>query len=43
MVARITHVRLNAEDMDESVQLFDESVVPAAEQEEGFNGSDAAC
>jgi hypothetical protein len=39
MVARVTHVRLNPEDIDESVQLFDESVIPAAEQEEGFMGA----
>jgi hypothetical protein len=39
MVARVTHVRVNPEDVDESVRLFDESVVPAAEQEEGFMGA----
>lgn len=39
MVARVTHVRLNPEDIDESAQLFDDSVVPAAEQEEGFMGA----
>jgi hypothetical protein len=39
MVARVTHVRVRPEDVDESVRLFDESVVPAAEQEEGFMGA----
>jgi hypothetical protein len=39
MVARVTHVRVRPEDIDESVRLFDESVVPAAEQEEGFMGA----
>lgn len=39
MVARVTHVEVNPEDIDESVRLFDESVVPAAEQEEGFMGA----
>ncbi len=39
MVARVTHVRVNPEDVEESVRLFDESVVPAAEQEEGFMGA----
>lgn len=39
MVARVTHVRVNPEDIDESVRLFDESVMPAAEQEEGFMGA----
>jgi hypothetical protein len=39
MVARVTHVRVKPEDVSESVRLFDESVVPAAEQEEGFMGA----
>ncbi|MEA2472770.1 MAG: hypothetical protein QOE06_685 [Thermoleophilaceae bacterium] len=39
MVARVTHVHVKPEDVDESVALFDESVIPAAEQEEGFAGA----
>jgi hypothetical protein len=39
MVARVTHVQVKPEDIDESVRLFDESVVPAATQEEGFMGA----
>jgi hypothetical protein len=39
MVARVTHVQVAPEDVDESVKLFDESVLPAAEQEEGFMGA----
>jgi hypothetical protein len=39
MVARVTHVRVKPEDIDESVRLFDESVIPAAAQEEGFKGA----
>ena len=39
MVARVTAVHVNPEDIDESVRLFDESVVPAAEQEDGFMGA----
>jgi hypothetical protein len=39
MVARVTHVRVKPEDIDESVRLFDESVIPAAEQEDGFMGA----
>jgi hypothetical protein len=39
MVARVTHVSVSPEDIDESVRLFDDSVVPAAEQEEGFMGA----
>jgi hypothetical protein len=39
MVARVTHVRINPEAIDESVRLFDDSVVPAAEQEAGFMGA----
>ncbi len=39
MVARVTHVRVGPEDVEDSVRLFDESVVPAAEQEEGFMGA----
>jgi hypothetical protein len=38
MVARVTSVRVNPEDVEESIRLFDESVIPAAEQEEGFQG-----
>lgn len=39
MVARVTQVRVNPEDVDEAVRLFDESVLPAAEQEAGFMGA----
>ena len=38
MVARVTSVRVKPEDVEESVRLFDESVIPAAEKEEGFMG-----
>ena len=38
MVARVTSVRVNPEDVADSIRLFDESVIPAAEQEEGFQG-----
>jgi hypothetical protein len=39
MVARVTHVHVDPESMEESARLFDESVVPAAEQEDGFMGA----
>jgi hypothetical protein len=39
MVARVTHVKVDPQDIDESVRVFDESVVPAAEQEAGFMGA----
>ena len=39
MVARVTTVKVKPEDVDEAVRLFDESVMPAAEQEEGFMGA----
>jgi hypothetical protein len=39
MDARVTHVRMNPEDVEEAVRLFDESVIPAAQQEEGFQGA----
>lgn len=39
MVARVTQVRVKPDDVRESVHLFDESVIPAAEQEEGFMGA----
>ena len=39
MVARVTHVRINPQDVEESARLFDQSVIPAAEQEEGFMGA----
>ena len=39
MVARVTEVRVNPEDVAESVRLFGESVLPAAREEEGFMGT----
>jgi hypothetical protein len=39
MVARVTHVAVDPKDIEEATRLFDESVVPAAEQEEGFMGA----
>ena len=39
MVARVTRARVKPEDVDEAVRLFDESVIPAAEQEDGFMGA----
>lgn len=39
MVARVTRVRVKPEDIDESVRLFDESVIPAATREAGFMGA----
>jgi hypothetical protein len=39
MVARVTQVKVKPEDVADSVRLFGESVVPAAEQEEGFVGA----
>jgi|SRR5688500_18008987 hypothetical protein len=36
MVARVTHVKVNPDDVAEPVRLFDDSVVPAAEQKEPF-------
>lgn len=39
MVARVTTVKVNPEDVEEAVRLFDESVMPAAGQEEGFMGA----
>ena len=39
MVARVTTVKVKPEDVEEAVRQFDQSVVPAAEQEEGFMGA----
>ena len=39
MVARVTTVKVKPEDVEEAVRLFEESVIPAAEQEEGFMGA----
>jgi hypothetical protein len=39
LVARVTHVQVDPDAIEESVRLFDESVVPAAEQEAGFMGA----
>lgn len=39
MYARVTYVQVAPEDIEDSIRLFDESVVPAARQEEGFHGA----
>src|SRR3954467_13176328 len=39
MVASVTHVRVKPEAEEEAVRLFDDSVIPTAEQEEGFMGA----
>lgn len=39
MYARVTHVQVKPEDVDEAARLFDESVIPAARQEAGFEGA----
>jgi hypothetical protein len=39
MYARVTHVQVEPEDIVEAARLFDQSVVPAARQEEGFAGT----
>lgn len=39
MYARVTSVQVKPEDIDDATALFDESVVPAARQEEGFAGA----
>ncbi len=39
MYARVTFVQINPEDLEGAVRDFDESVIPAARQEEGFQGA----
>ena len=39
MYARVTFVQVTPEDLNDSARLFEESVVPAARQEEGFLGA----
>ena len=39
MYARVTFVQVKPEDVEEATRLFDESVIPAARQEEGFLGA----
>ena len=36
MVARVIHVEVRPEDVEDAVRGFDDSVIPAAELEEGF-------
>ena len=38
MVARVTSVAVSPDDIEESTQLFEASVVPAARREKGFMG-----
>jgi len=37
--ARVTFVQINPEDLEGAVRDFDESVIPAARQEAGFQGA----
>ncbi len=39
MFARITFVQVKPQDIDDASRLFDESVVPAVRQEQGFRGA----
>jgi heme-degrading monooxygenase HmoA len=39
MYARITFVEVKPEDIEETARLYDESVVPAAREQEGFLGT----
>ena len=39
MYARVTFVQVTPEHVEDSARLFEESVVPAARQEEGFRGA----
>ncbi len=39
MFARVTFVQVAPEDVGDSIRLFDESVIPAAREEEGFQGA----
>lgn len=39
MYARITFVQVRPEDVEETARLYDESVVPAAREQEGFLGT----
>ena len=38
MYARVTIVQVKIDKMDEAVKIFEESVVPAAKSQNGFNG-----
>jgi heme-degrading monooxygenase HmoA len=38
MFARLTIVQVKVEKMDETIKLFDESVIPAAKSQKGFRG-----
>ena len=39
MVARVTHVKVRPEDVEETVRRFDDPVIPAAGEEEAFMGA----
>ncbi|MDQ3677768.1 MAG: hypothetical protein M3401_13380 [Actinomycetota bacterium] len=39
MYARVTFVQMNPEDLEDAARDFDDSVIPAARQEEGFEGA----
>lgn len=39
MFARVTFVQVRPEDVEQSVRVFDDSVLPAARQESGFRGA----
>jgi len=39
MYARITFVQVRPEDIEDTIRLYDDSVVPAAREQEGFLGT----
>ncbi len=39
MFARLTRVQVNIDRLDETVKLFEESVIPAAKSQKGYRGA----
>ena len=39
MHARVTFAQVNPEDIEDSARLFEEGIIPAAREEEGFRGA----
>ena len=39
MFARLTMVQVNAEEIDEVIKIFEDSVVPAAKSQKGYSGA----
>jgi hypothetical protein len=41
--ARVTFAQVKPEDIEDSARLFEDGIIPAAREEEGFRGALSSC